>query len=68
MLADSGGNMLSPELKKLMHYLENGADNIEINAEAMLKELHELDEVEEIIQESLSLSGKVCPTCGRSLL
>ena len=54
--------MLSPELKKLMHDLENGADNIEINAEAMLKELHELDEVEEIIQESLSLSGKVCPT------
>ena len=60
--------MLSPELKKLMHDLENGADNIEINAEAMLKELHELDEVEEIIQESLSLSGTVCPTGGRSLL
>ena len=60
--------MLSPELKKLMHDLENGVDNIAINAEAMLKELYELDEVEEILQESLSLSSKVCPTCGRSLL
>lgn len=60
--------MLSPELKKLMHDLENGNDNIRINAEAMLEELHALNEVEEILQESLSLSGKVCPTCGRSLL
>ena len=60
--------MLSPELKKLMHDLENGNDNIRINAEAMLEELYALDEVEEILQESLSLSGQVCPTCGRSLL
>ena len=60
--------MLSQERKKLMHDLENGNDNIRINAEAMLEELHALDEVEEILQESLSLSGKVCPTCGRSLL
>ena len=60
--------MLSPELKKLMRDLENGDNNIRINAEAMLEELHALDEVEEILQESLSLSGKVCPTCGRSLL
>ena len=60
--------MLSPELKKLMHDLENGNDNIRIIAEAMLEELHALYEVEEILQESLSLSGKVCPTCGRSLL
>ena len=60
--------MLSPELKKLMHDLENGNDNIRINAEAMLEELHALYEVEEILQESLSLSGKVRPTCGRSLL
>ena len=34
--------MLSPELKKLMHDLENGNDNIRINAEAMLKEFRYL--------------------------
>ena len=67
VFVDSGGNMLSHELKKLMYDLENGVDNVEINTEAMLKELYELDEVEEIFQESLSLSDKVCPTCGRRL-
>lgn len=60
--------MISPELRKLMYDLENGVRNIEINAEAMLEELHKLDEVEGILEESLSLSSKVCPTCGRSLL
>ena len=61
MLADSGGNMLSPELKKLMHDLENGADNIEINAEAMLKELHELYalHVEGVFYNELSGTVKI---------
>lgn len=60
--------MLSPELTKLMQVLESDVDNITINPDALLKELHALYDVEECLQESLSLSGKVCPTCGRSLL
>ena len=53
--------MISPELRKLMYDLENGVRNIEINAEAMLEELHKLDEVEGILEESLSLSSNIAP-------
>jgi len=59
--------MLSPELRKLMKDLENGSKNITGNTDALLKELHALNEAEEYLQKSLSLSGKVCPTCGRAL-
>mgnify|MGYP001623800494 FL=1 len=58
--------MLSPELRKLMKNLEN--NNIfdkNINSKELLKELRTLDE--KPINESLSMSENVCPTCGRAL-
>ena len=58
--------MLSPELIKLMKNLEN--NNIfdkNINSKELLKELRTLDE--KPINESLSMSENVCPTCGRAL-
>ena len=58
--------MLSPELRKLMKTLEN--NNIfdkNINSKELLKELRTLDE--KPINESLSMSENVCPTCGRAL-
>ncbi len=58
--------MLSPELKKLMIQLEND-EPISIDQEKALQELKILDGAEEYVQESLSLSSKVCPTCGRRL-
>lgn len=58
--------MLSTELKKLMTQLEND-EPISINREKAFQELKTLDGVEEYVQESLSLSSKVCPTCGRRL-
>lgn len=58
--------MLSTELKKLMTQLENG-DPISIDRKKALQELSALDEADEYFQESLSLSSKVCPTCGRRL-
>ena len=58
--------MLSPELYKLKIQLEAGV-NMEINEEELLVELQNLDSIEGHLQESLSLSGKVCPTCGRGL-
>lgn len=56
--------MLSPELKKLKLQLENGKE-IDINIEKLLSELEKLDAVYDYVQESLALSEKVCPTCGR---
>lgn len=58
--------MLSPELKKLMEDLENDVQEIKINPEELLKELHNLDSMESL-GESLSLSGRVCHCCGRPL-
>lgn len=58
--------MLTPELRKLMKNLEN--NNIfdkNINSKELLKELRTLDE--KPINESLSMSENVCPTCGRAL-
>jgi len=58
--------MLSPELRKLMKNLENNTIfDKNINSKELLKELRTLDE--KPINESLSMSENVCPTCGRAL-
>ncbi len=59
--------MLSPQLRKLKIQLEAGREQIDIDKEQLLKELNELDEIKGILQESLALSTKVCPTCGKRL-
>ncbi len=59
--------MLSPQLERLKIQLEEGKDNIDIDKEKLLHELSELALIEGILQESLSLSTRVCPTCGRRL-
>lgn len=59
--------MLSPQLRKLKIQLEEGREQIDIDKEQLLKELNELDEIKGILLESLALSKKVCPTCGKRL-
>ena len=59
--------MLSPQLRKLNIQLEAGREQIDIDKEQLLKELNELDEIKGILLESLALSTKVCPTCGKRL-
>ena len=59
--------MLSPQLRKLKIQLEEGREQIDIDKEQLLKELNELDEIKVILLESLALSTKVCPTCGKRL-
>ena len=59
--------MLSPQLRKLKIQLEEGRQQIDIDKEQLLKELNELDEIKGILLESLALSTKVCPTCGKRL-
>ena len=59
--------MLSPQLRKLKIQLEAGGGQIDIDKEQLLKELNELDEIKGILLESLALSTKVCPTCGKRL-
>ena len=59
--------MLSPQLRKLKIHLEAGREQIDIDKEQLLKELNELDEIKGILLESLALSTKVCPTCGKRL-
>lgn len=59
--------MLSPQLRKLKIQLEAGREQINIDKEQLLKELNELDEIKGILLESLALSTKVCPTCGKRL-
>ena len=59
--------MLSPQLRKLKIQLEAGRGQIDIDKEQLLKELNELDEIKGILLESLALSTKVCPTCGKRL-
>lgn len=59
--------MLSPELKKLMEYLENGAEHIKLNREKLLDELHDLDDELTPLGESLSMSESICRMCGRPL-
>ncbi|RHQ92661.1 hypothetical protein DWX83_04695 [Ruminococcus sp. AF21-42] len=59
--------MLSPQLRKLKIQLEEGREQIDVDKEQLLKELNELDEIKGILLESLALSTKVCPTCGKRL-
>ena len=55
--------MLTSELK---NYLEGNDCNID--RDVLLKELKQLDKLNiESLDESLSLSSGVCPTCGRKL-
>ena len=57
--------MLSPQLKKLKTQLEEGMNEIDIDKEELLAELNEMDAIEGVLLESLSLSTRVCPTCGK---
>lgn len=59
--------MLPPELKKLMEDLEDNMKPLHIDREKLLGELHGLDDNIQHVNESLSMSGKVCPRCGRPL-
>ena len=59
--------MLSPQLKKLKTQLEEGMNEIDIDKEELLAELNEMDAIEGVLLESLSLSTRVCPTCGKWL-
>jgi hypothetical protein len=55
--------MLSTELQKLKEKLEG--KSVEINRDKLLSELRTLEI--ESLNESLSLSNKVCKSCGRKL-
>ena len=44
-----------------------GKTNIDIDKEELLAELNEMEAIEGVLLESLSLSTKVCPTCGKRL-
>ena len=59
--------MLSEELRKLKRELEVGKEQIDINRDKLLKELQDLEDVKGMLYHSLSLSGNICPTCGRLL-
>lgn len=59
--------MLSPQLRKLKMQLEEGREQIDIDKEQLLAELNQLDEIKGVLLESLALSAKVCPTCGKRL-
>ena len=59
--------MLSPQLMKLKTQLEEGMNEIDIDKEELLAELNEMDAIEGVLLESLSLSTRVCPTCGKRL-
>lgn len=58
--------MLPPELKKLMEDLEDNK-KICLDREKLLGELHGLDDNIQHVNESLSMSDKVCPRCGKPL-
>ena len=58
--------MLAPELMKMKTQLEN-EEEIDVDKRKILRELAELEKIEGFVQESLALSEKVCPTCGRRL-
>ena len=42
-------------------------EDIDIDKEELLAELNEMEAIEGVLLESLSLSTKVCPTCGKRL-
>ena len=52
--------MLSPQLRKIKIQLEEGATNIDIDKEELLAELNEMEAIQGVLLESLSLSTKVC--------
>ena len=59
--------MLSPQLRKIKIQLEEGATNIDIDKEELLAELNEMEAIQGVLLKSLSLSTKVCHTCGKRL-
>lgn len=59
--------MLSPELRKLLNNLRAGEVNRGIDWEKLQAELEGLDKVPTHLQQSLSMSTNVCPTCGRKI-
>ena len=59
--------MLSPQLMKLKIQIDEGKTNIVFDKEELLAELNEMEAIEGVFLESLSLSTKVCPTCGKRL-
>ena len=68
MFLPIGGKiMLSPQLKKLKIQLEEGKTSIDIDKKELLAELNEMEAIDGVLLESLSLSTKVCPTCGKRL-
>ena len=62
-----GEIMLTPQLKKLKIQLEEGKTSIDIDKKELLAELNEMEAIDGVLLESLSLSTKVCPTCGKRL-
>lgn len=60
-------HMLSPELRKLFNNLRAGEANTVIDWEKLQAELEDLDKVPTHLQDSLSMSTNVCPTCGRKI-
>ena len=60
-------HMLSPQLKKLLNDLRAGESNIRIDREKIQAELETLDNTPVFLKHSLSMSTRVCPTCGREL-
>lgn len=59
--------MLAPELKHLKKQIENNEELV-VDPQKLLEELQELDDTPTYLAHSLSISGKVCPTCGRRLI
>ena len=59
--------MLTPQLKKLKIQLEEGKTSIDIDKKELLAELNEMEAIDGVLLKSLSLSTKVCPTCGKRL-
>ena len=62
---EGGKRMLSPQLSKIKTQLEEGKTNIDIDKEELLAELNEMEAIEGVLLESLSLSTKDGPTCGK---
>ena len=52
-------------LKKLLNDLQTGGSNIRIDREKIQAELEALDNTPVFLKHSLSMSTRVCPTCGR---
>ena len=53
--------MLSPQLRKIKIQLEEGATNIDIDKEELLAELNEMEAIQGVLLESLSLLFKSNP-------